>query len=204
MTKVAGAAAAAAIRAWRRAASGCSARRVLDQASRNRPRMHARAVFHEPPGRSPQMPPRGRTLGAAADHCCVYPADALLGTHCKVAKTRDRAGDLQIFSLTLSQLSYRGSLSLFDDCITVSYVVEPESPMTKVAGAAAAAAIRAWRRAASGCSARRPQSFTKLVALSGRSPHVPGWGVGGSSPGNHRGILSSALVQFPQCGTLFC
>ena len=27
----------------------------------------------------------------------------------KCAKTRDRTGDLQIFSLTLSQLSYRGS-----------------------------------------------------------------------------------------------
>ena len=27
----------------------------------------------------------------------------------KIAETRDRAGDLQIFSLTLSQLSYRGS-----------------------------------------------------------------------------------------------
>ena len=27
----------------------------------------------------------------------------------KIAETRDRAGDLQIFSLALSQLSYRGS-----------------------------------------------------------------------------------------------
>ena len=27
---------------------------------------------------------------------------------CKDAETRDRTGDLQIFSLTLSQLSYRG------------------------------------------------------------------------------------------------
>ena len=28
------------------------------------------------------------------------------------AETRDRAGDLQIFSLTLSQLSYRGSCAI--------------------------------------------------------------------------------------------
>ena len=28
----------------------------------------------------------------------------------KIAETRDRTGDLQIFSLTLSQLSYRGEL----------------------------------------------------------------------------------------------
>ena len=30
----------------------------------------------------------------------------------KIAETRDRTGDLQIFSLTLSQLSYRGVLVL--------------------------------------------------------------------------------------------
>ena len=33
------------------------------------------------------------------------------------AETRDRAGDLQIFSLTLSQLSYRGHASLHDNTV---------------------------------------------------------------------------------------
>ena len=32
----------------------------------------------------------------------------MLGSNLHIAETRDRTGDLQIFGLTLSQLSYRG------------------------------------------------------------------------------------------------
>ena len=50
---------------------------------------------------------RMRAMGAARWQC----RDRSMRKCCRQsnAKTRDRAGDLQIFSLTLSQLSYRGS-----------------------------------------------------------------------------------------------
>ena len=43
-------------------------------------------------------------------------ADDIKGS--KYAETRDRAGDLQIFSLTLSQLSYRGHAAVAMDNAT--------------------------------------------------------------------------------------
>ena len=44
----------------------------------------------------------------------------------KTAETRDRTGDLQIFSLTLSQLSYRGLQNLNN---LVSYSISMEYPV---------------------------------------------------------------------------
>ena len=48
---------------------------------------------------------------AAKDQGAVVQGDQRLNTQ-RAAETRDRTGDLQIFSLTLSQLSYRGSYAI--------------------------------------------------------------------------------------------
>ena len=45
-------------------------------------------------------------------------APCTMGTEKRAAETRDRTGDLQIFGLTLSQLSYRGCCS---DAATLQY-----------------------------------------------------------------------------------
>ena len=53
------------------------------------------------------------------------------------ADTRDRTGDLQIFSLTLSQLSYRGSIN----CELLNYEQTDDIKWWKVANDAALAYI---------------------------------------------------------------
>ena len=53
------------------------------------------------------------TLAQGLDHESGSPSTwSLLREACQNAETRDRTGDLQIFSLTLSQLSYRGGWAL--------------------------------------------------------------------------------------------
>ena len=53
------------------------------------------------------------TLAQASDLESESPStSSLLPEGCQNAETRDRTGDLQIFSLTLSQLSYRGGWTL--------------------------------------------------------------------------------------------
>ena len=66
----------------------------------------------------------GMTSAAPANQDCGFLAQgsdlesespstsSLLPEGCQNAETRDRTGDLQIFSLTLSQLSYRGGWAL--------------------------------------------------------------------------------------------
>ena len=50
-------------------------------------------------------------LKPAPERCCILVCQSL--SIVKIAETRDRTGDLQIFSLTLSQLSYRGAANRY-------------------------------------------------------------------------------------------
>ena len=63
---------------------------------------------------SSHLPSHCHKQWTAAPHRSLPGEQAFLLESLPFAETRDRAGDLQIFSLTLSQLSYRGSWPIFE------------------------------------------------------------------------------------------
>ena len=110
-------------------ALGC--KRLQPDSAVCRQAAHAPRSRREPPRPAPRHPSVHGSVGQAAGlpgphdreselppgsvhipQGTLAPNASCLAKTQRYAETRDRTGDLQIFGLTLSQLSYRGSLSL--------------------------------------------------------------------------------------------
>ena len=104
------------------------------------------------------LPPELIPSGAlSAPRSAAVAINKASGNNC--AETRDRTGDLQIFSLTLSQLSYRG---MFAGAPTILSQANPRKCRSKYV----------WQQAsASACAVVRRQHILRQIA---KSPH---WGL---------------------------